>query len=674
MRKRRSKKPALIPGVMLGIVVLAAMLLTLNALAGEPAPTIQAKEVDSDYVPWFRGPVEDGPALHPNHPPIDEIPPIPMPYPEEQPPAGRGEFVTYNAETGEQVTYPNDAKLTGGFAQGGGYDGADGGKGGTEVLPATFVDMIKIANYSKTGNFPWRMNCKLVMRFEDGGGASHWYVASGSMRDGEAVLTAGHCVYSQTYGWAKEIWVYPGWDGSGWGLPPANTVGAYGWGHSTYFGSWTGWTQSGNFDNDVGIIEVTRAVGFLTGWFGWSYGGSCSWHQSQIYHNASYPAENCPISGLHNGLNMYFWYGNIADCPNNQLQLNTGGGNCYDTVWGGMSGSGMYYKSGSGRYVHVICSTSNRDDRGYYCRQWQDWVNWCDNTFIPHARGSSFDLQPLDCNAEPSTILPGHTTTLLNHLAVNPTNGTDSGTWTFRVYLSTNSFISTADTLLSTQYYSWSFGTMSSVRINMVQVTIPVNTPPGNYWIGVLYDNATDGNTANNNTEGWDSVPITVPALLDYYTFSSTAEGWQFAGQIPPYDAPNTTSGSGRIGLSANGSTNCFSYWYSPDVQVEDGKVYRARWTVGSSAATNSAVSFRLRVNQKGSWRAWETSVNSNLGHAPSSGSSKDYDLYFSPTVTGTSDDDALFSFDIMSFDPADNEYSWLYLQELRVEEVSVTP
>ena len=238
-----------------------------------------------------------------------------------------------------------------------------------------------------------------------------------------------------------------------------------------------------------------------------------------------------------------------------------------------------------------------------------------------------------------------------------------------------NSIISTADTLLSTQYYNWDFNAMSAVRVNMVQVTIPVNTPPGNYWIGVLYDNATDGNTANNNTEGWDSVPITVPALLDYYTFSSTAEGWQFAGQIPPYDAPNSTSGSGRIGLSAGGSTNCFSYWYSPDVQVEDGKVYRARWTVGSGApGTDSAVSFRLRVNQKGSWRAWETSVNSNLGHAPSSGSSKDYDLYFSPTVTGTSDDDALFSFDIMSFDSADNEYSWLYLQELRVEEVTVTP
>lgn len=412
----------------------------------------------------------------------------------------------------------------------------------------------------------------------------------------------------------------------------------------------------------------------LTGWFGWSYGGSCSWHQSQIYHNASYPAEDCPISGLHNGLDMYFWYGVIDDCPNNQLQLNTGGGNCYDTVWGGMSGSGMYYKSNGERYVSAVCSTSNRNDRGYYCRQWEDWVNWCNDPFInTYCRGSSFDLQPLDCNAEPATILPGHSTTLLNHLAVNPTNGTASGTWTFRVYLSTNSYISTADTLLSTQYYSWSFSEMQSVRVNMVQVTIPVNTPPGNYWIGVLYDDATDGNTANNNTEGWDSVPITVPALLDYYTFTSTAEGWQFAGQISPYDVPNTTAGSGRIGLSPAGSTNCFSYWYSPDVQIQSGKVYRSRWTVNSNAGRDGAVSFRLRVNQKGSWRGWETIINSNLGHAPS-GSAKNYDLYFNPTVNGTADDDALFSFDIMSFDPADDATSWLYLEELRVEEVTVTP
>jgi V8-like Glu-specific endopeptidase len=463
-------------------------------------PSVQAVEVEK-IVPVFQA-ADDGPGLRPNHPPIDQIPPMPMPFPKDQPPVGRGALVVHDAVTGETITLPNDAVLSGGSGTGGGYRGADGGRG-IERWPATFVDMIQITN---TWDFPWRMNAKLVMRF-----GTAWYVCSGTMRDAETVLTAGHCVYDYGgYGWADEIWVYPGWDGQGWALPPPNTVNAYGWGHGTYFGSWTGWTDHGNYDYDVGLIGVTRAVGMLTGWFGWAWGGSCSYHLGKTYHNTSYPSQNCPDPGLHNGRDMYYWYGNFDACPDNQLQLNTGGGNCFDTVWGGMSGSGAYYIDDGSRYVHAICSTSNRYDRGYYVRQWEDWVNWTNNTFIPNVRGSSFDLQPLDVNAEPATIAAGSSTTLLNHLATNPTNGTASGTWTFRVYLSTNDFISSFDTLLSTQFYNRNFGTMSSVRVNMVQVTIPVNTPEGNYWIGLEYDSATDGNSGNNNTEGWDSVPITV--------------------------------------------------------------------------------------------------------------------------------------------------------------------
>ena len=84
--------------------------------------------------------------------------------------------------------------------------------------------------------------------------------------------------------------------------------------------------------------------------------GSCGTIQSRTYNNFSYPAENCPLPGLHNGRDMYYWSGSIDDCPGNQLHLDTGGGNCYDTVWGGMSGSGMYYISDGNRYVHAVCS------------------------------------------------------------------------------------------------------------------------------------------------------------------------------------------------------------------------------------------------------------------------------------------------------------------------------
>jgi len=490
-----------------------------------PVPSVQASETDGGGESFSPG--GDAPLLYPSHPPIDQIPPLPMPEPpvsvepfDSSTPAGSG--IIYNPSTGEEtVIPPQDSASSDEPAQGGGYNGPDGVGNEDIGLEAMFADMYQITN---TGDFPWRMNCKLVMRF-----GTSWYVASGSMIDAETVLTAGHCVNQGGGGsWADEIWVYPGYDGTGWDVPPPYTVGAYGWGHGTYFASWSGWTVDGNFDYDLGVVRITRGVGMLTGWYGWAYGGNCDYHTGLTYNNASYPAENCPLAGLHNGLDMYYWSGHFDACPGNQLQLYTGGGHCFDTVWGGMSGSGAYFID-TNRYVHAVCSTSNRYDRGNYCRQFEAWVTFVNSNFIPGSRGSSFDLQALDLNAEPSTILAGTQTTLLNHFATNPTNGTASSTWTFRVYLSTNDNISSSDTLLSTQHYTRTFGAMSSTRVNMVQVTIPVDTPEGDYWLGVIYDSATDGVYSNNDTSGWDAVPIHVTAASVYdYCFESAGAKREF--------------------------------------------------------------------------------------------------------------------------------------------------
>lgn len=497
--------------------VLVGSMVAISVLADElplppsgKAPTIQAIEKERPASLLFRA-SDDVPVPVPNHPPIAEVQPMPMPpiSAQKSPISGSaGAGVSHNALTGETVTLPQDPSepasgLSG--AQGGGYAGADGGDG-TEVTPATFSTMSHITN---TADSPWRMNVRLLMRF-----GSSYYVCSGTMRDASVVLTAGHCVYDfGGYGWADEIWVYPGWDGvdlSG------NTINPYGYGYSTYFASLSGWTGSGNTDYDLGAIRLDRAVGQLTGWFAWVWGYDCAWHQSKTYNNASYPSQDCGTTGLHTGRDMYYWYGMVDACPNNQIQLNTTAG-CFTAVWGGMSGSGMYYIDGDSRYVHAICSTSNRTTLGYYVRQTEGWVNYTNDTFIPTTRGTTFDLQPLDMNVAPATITAGQSTTTLNHLATNATNNNPaSTTYFYSVYLSTNDYISTSDTLLSSQYVTYDFAAMGSVRVNMVQVTIPVNTPAGDYWLGVIYNSATDGNSANNSTIGWDAVPIHVNAASNY--------------------------------------------------------------------------------------------------------------------------------------------------------------
>lgn len=593
------------PQLKRAMIVLSCLLVAWTGLTSaaqaQPAPVVQAQEVEGvvPLVPQEGAVVE---VEWPKLPPLDQIPPMPMPDPPEpgQEKLGLvGSVLVHDAlagettELGETESLPLQALLSG--SGGDGYAGADGG-GGFEIMPESFGTMTHIGN---TGDSPWRMNAKLLMRFETTSGTDAWFVCSGSMVDAETVLTAAHCVYSRDediVDWAKEIYVYPGWDGDGDMWPPPDPVNAYGWARGTWYAAGSDYVSSGNTDADCGVISVTRAVGMLTGWYGWTYGQDCAWIQAKTYHNTSYPAENCPLAGLHNGVDMYYWYGMVDACPNNQMQLNTGGGNCFDTVWGGMSGSGMYWIDDTVRRVHAVGSTSNRYDRGYYCKLWQGFADYMNGTFIPGCRGTTFDLQALDCNAEPATIAAGSSTTLLNHLATNPTNNDPaSATYTYNVYLSTNNSISSADTLLSGQYYTWDFAPMSSVRINMVQVTIPADTAPGNYWLGLEYDAATDGYTSNNATNGWDAVPITVycpsqaaptgVAASDGAYTGYTRVTWAAPTGAATYEVwRNTVNSSGtatRIAQSLTGT------WYD-DSTGTPGSVYYY-WVKAKNACGNTS-------------------------------------------------------------------------------------
>ncbi len=158
------------------------------------------------------------------------------------------------------------------------------------------------------------------------------------------------------------------------------------------------------------------------------------------------------------------------------------------------------------------------------------------------------------------------------------------------------------------------------------------------------------------------------------YTFETSAEGWTFQNEVPPYDVPRAVDISGHLGLTPSGSTYAFSYWYSPDVAIVDGKFYRLEWEMGADTTdSDTTVQFRLRANQKGSWQSWARSVNSNLGHAPSASSYKMYEMYVKPDVTSSDDQNLNFNFDIMSFSWDEDTDSWVYLESLTVTEVSYT-
>lgn len=171
-----------------------------------------------------------------------------------------------------------------------------------------------------------------------------------------------------------------------------------------------------------------------------------------------------------------------------------------------------------------------------------------------------------------------------------------------------------------------------------------------------------------------DEVPsiTAIPDGLPHYTFASGADCWQFKGKIELFDEPNTSASDGRLGLNPGGSTNCFSYWYSPGINVDGGKLYRARCTVSSSQTDPDRVpAFRLRAYQQETALSSITYVDSNQRVAPTFSNPVDYDVYISPLPTGLSETLEL-SFDILSFNPQDDADAWVYLEEVILDEVSI--
>lgn len=460
----------------------------------------------------------------PMHPPINEIPPMPMGEgftPDQM--ARHVSFtdgaVMHDALTGETIELPefNPSGMVGDQSLEGQYMGV-APEDRTDEMSRSFGNMVLPGGLD---SWPRSGNCKIIMRFTDNGGNFRWFQCSGTMADSGVVLTAAHCVFnraSDINDWADIIYVYPGWDGSGnpWGPGSLDEFENFGYAYGTSYIAGSGYVNSGDWDRDCAVIRITRGgsrnVGMLTGWYAWAWGGSCGTIQSRTYHNFSYPAENCPTAGMHNGLDMYYWLGSVDSCPGNQMQLDTGG-NCLDTVWGGMSGSGMYYIDGDNRYVHSVCSTSNRNDVGRYCKLWEqfttDMVNFENDT-----RTNSEDWEPLMFRARGSTTVQAGTQ-MNDSCDVRMVNATNANPptkdYTLRVYLSSNNNISESDTQIATWIWgSRDFGAMANANFVVPAPTIPIDTPPGTYYIGVIADSGLPGTTTNDDTDSWDTQRITV--------------------------------------------------------------------------------------------------------------------------------------------------------------------
>jgi V8-like Glu-specific endopeptidase len=102
---------------------------------------------------------------------------------------------------------------------------------------------------------PWRMICALKMSAPGGS-----FIGTGWFAGPRTIITAGHCVFGrgQMGGWADEIMVVPGEDGS---ERPFGEIRA------TRFSASENWVRDQDPDFDYGAIHLDEPLGQQTGWF-----------------------------------------------------------------------------------------------------------------------------------------------------------------------------------------------------------------------------------------------------------------------------------------------------------------------------------------------------------------------------------------------------------------------
>lgn len=483
----------------------AAALLAVTAVAQEQAAVV-ATPLDTDVVParpGDEGALRYAPVLLAD--PADYVP-APMPV-YSGVSTGPGDPVSIDLQSGVEHRYAADP---GPFPSEQWVAGFDLGSGIREDLMRWWNAPTSVSSTA----FPWSTQCRMF--FTQSGGN---YLCSGTLFDARNMITAGHCVHEGPGGtWSANVSIAPAWDGD---------ADAYGWANAVTLATWTSWTGSGSRDGDQGYVRLDRPVGVLTGWLGYGYDDSTSWWQSTTMHMAAYPASGW--AGAPNQL--YYTWGLWEDIFTDTVES--------DVNWpywaGGMSGGGQYWidSTSGNRYVMSNMAYGWGKSAGVTtriggCRITGPKFSYMDNTWVPDSYpDTAIDLVPLDTQVDPggSTIRAGEAPVSMSYLTFNMSDYDPvSATYYADVYLSTNDNISTFDTQIQRHYYNWDYAPRSTVRVNVPPPTIPIDTTPGSYWLGVILDVA-DYDTGNNDTDGWDAEPIQVIEPVDSILLQGPTSG-----------------------------------------------------------------------------------------------------------------------------------------------------
>lgn len=362
----------------------------------------------------------------------------------------------------------------------------------------------------------WSPNVKLASTYVH---TSTPNVCSGVLVDPKHLLTAGHCIFSHELPsgvdqWPISIEVVPAYDNAN--RPYGDSL-ASDW---FVFPEWQNkdFTIPGpipdqpDYNWDIGIIELARPVGALTGWYRIGYNPKDSFFKTNNFDNPGYPSDP---DYNYNGEHLYNWSGNFDCVTDNNLYQDADSRSI-----GGHSGGGILFSTEditkvygvlSGPYIEVTdlnCLLGSSERRARYTRITQSKYNDFQNFMISNTPIIP-DLIPLNVNVSSSTIAAGNQIPSIDFLLHNYSSATWNGTIPIKIYLSTDDNITDSDTLLGTVSHTGQVGPKESDRVTLNNLPkIPANKK-GRYWIGIKL-HLQDVDPGNNTTQGWDAQEITV--------------------------------------------------------------------------------------------------------------------------------------------------------------------
>lgn len=416
---------------------------------------------------------------------------IPAPISEWQPPtslAGAGNrLISYDVETGREAiltTVPESEDAVGPDA---------GSLFQAPAAPANFGSLSLISNPTQ---WPWRAVVRLEIAHNELP-VNTVYICTGVLIDPRFVLTAGDCVYDRSsgtggYGWATSVRVIPAFQNGAEPFGDSTSLTLY---------AFTGWTQSGDFNHNMGYIRLDRPVGALTGNVLMAADPDNVFRYT-TFDNPGYPSSDLrrPYNrrGTFDTIEQYAVYHNqphlgLTGSPILALTTCTSPSSCGD--------NGEHYVFAAQSHIRGSSTGSVRITTAK-----RDTIRGAINSNTP----AQSDLVPLMARPNPTTITAGNTLTSLNFQIHNYSSVTWAGPTNVSVYLSTNDLISTSDILVGTFSVSGSIRAKATMAASLAP-RIPANVAAGNYYIGVLITNS-DANTNNNSTNGFDAAAIRVNA------------------------------------------------------------------------------------------------------------------------------------------------------------------